>query len=331
MDQNQYQPYQNYFDTLPVKKNAAYYRARAREALKPCYWMAFLASLLASALGALSGSSFQFNFNFDTEVDSTVYPQLQEQLRAFLEIARTEGISGIFTEYPYVPIFLVILGVSAVFGILLTLFVSAPITLGYQRYTLNVIDGQGKDIAVLFSYFKRCYGKAICLRLVYDLIMFLIGLPLTAVTLGMLWFSRGAIYSIMMGETTPQTIASVALMLMVISFVAIVTSVVQIWMQYRYSFCFMILAEYPEMRVIDALHNSASLMRGNKFRLFCLQLSFLGWMVLAIMCTCGLGALFLTPYMSVANAAFYDDIANRAAARETEFPSLNPDDYKTEE
>ena len=90
---------------------------------------------------------------------------------------------------------------------------------------------------------------------------------------------------------------------------------------------FLILAEYPEISAIDALRNSASLMRGNKWRLFCLQISFIGWVLLAGCCTCGIGVMFLTPYMSAANAAFYDDIANRAAARETEFPSLDPNDY----
>ena len=47
----------------------------------------------------------------------------------------------------------------------------------------------------------------------------------------------------------------------------------------------------------------------------------------AVICTCGIGMIFLTPYMQASFAAFYDDITNRAAARETEFPSLNPDDY----
>ena len=105
------------------------------------------------------------------------------------------------------------------------------------------------------------------------------------------------------------------------------TIILSFVVQYRYAMSFLILAEYPEISVIDALRNSASLMRGNKGRLFCLQISFIGWVLLAGCCTCGIGVMFLTPYMSAANAAFYDDIANRAAARETEFPSLDPNDY----
>jgi hypothetical protein len=38
----------------------------------------------------------------------------------------------------------------------------------------------------------------------------------------------------------------------------------------------------------------------------------------------------LSAYLMVANAAFYDDAANREAARQAEFPSLDPDDYSVD-
>ena len=88
----------------------------------------------------------------------------------------------------------------------------------------------------------------------------------------------------------------------------------------------MIMAEYPTIGIFDALRNSANLMKGNKWKLFCLDFSFIGWILLAS-CTCGLGMIVLMPYMYAASAAFYNDIANRQAAKETEFPSINPDDY----
>ena len=42
------------------------------------------------------------------------------------------------------------------------------------------------------------------------------------------------------------------------------------------------------------------------------------------------GSYVLSAYEITSTAAFYDDITNRAAARETEFPSLDPDDYIVE-
>ena len=91
----------------------------------------------------------------------------------------------------------------------------------------------------------------------------------------------------------------------------------------------MILAEYPEMRAVDALRNSAMLMKGRKWSFFCLQLSFIGWYLLSAL-TAFVGLIFLMPYIHTVDATYYDEIANRSAAREAEFPSLDPDDYVAE-
>ena len=70
-----------------------------------------------------------------------------------------------------------------------------------------------------------------------------------------------------------------------------------------------ILAENPDLKIGDVLKKSRAMMKGNKWRLFCLSLSFIGWDILA-----GLvpgGALLLTPYVEAANAAFYLDLTDR--------------------
>ena len=50
------------------------------------------------------------------------------------------------------------------------------------------------------------------------------------------------------------------------------------------------------------------MMRGNKWKFFCLNLSFIGWAFLCVF-TFGIGLLWLMPYMENAFIAFYD-IAN---------------------
>lgn len=50
---------------------------------------------------------------------------------------------------------------------------------------------------------------------------------------------------------------------------------------YRYSMAFFVLAEDPEIGVREALNVSKRMMSGNKWRLFCLNLSFIGWSLLA--------------------------------------------------
>ena len=68
-----------------------------------------------------------------------------------------------------------------------------------------------------------------------------------------------------------------------------------------------ILKDHPELSPNQALNLSIKMMKGHKFDLFCLMLSFLGWSFLAIF-TLGIGYLWLAPYMSTTLAAFYQDV-----------------------
>lgn len=77
---------------------------------------------------------------------------------------------------------------------------------------------------------------------------------------------------------------------------------------YAYSMSGFILAENSEMTAKEAMKVSEKMMAGNKWRLFCLQFSFIGWQLLCIL-SLGIGFLWLTPYMNAATAAFYDEIS----------------------
>lgn len=73
---------------------------------------------------------------------------------------------------------------------------------------------------------------------------------------------------------------------------------------YRYSMATYIMAENPNMQATEAIERSKTLMDGRKGDLFCLDLSFIGWALLAVL-TAGIGNLWLVPYMTVSRAAFY--------------------------
>ena len=76
---------------------------------------------------------------------------------------------------------------------------------------------------------------------------------------------------------------------------------------YSYAMTDYILKEEPEMKNNAAIEKSMALMENNKMKLFLLDLSFIGWALLAIV-TFGIGFLFLQPYMQVSRAAFYEDL-----------------------
>lgn len=63
-----------------------------------------------------------------------------------------------------------------------------------------------------------------------------------------------------------------------------------------------------KLKILDTITTSRRLMDGSKGRLFWLDLSFIGWHILATM-TAGIGYLWLNPYISATKAAFYKDLA----------------------
>jgi len=68
-----------------------------------------------------------------------------------------------------------------------------------------------------------------------------------------------------------------------------------------------ILDENPELGPSEAIHRSRLMMKGHKFDLFWLWLSFIGWGILNIF-TAGIGSLWLMPYMYTSTAAFYQEV-----------------------
>lgn len=73
---------------------------------------------------------------------------------------------------------------------------------------------------------------------------------------------------------------------------------------YAYSMAPYILADHPEMTAREALNESKRMTEGYKGDLFLLQLSFLGWHLLALL-TCGLLYIWLAPYLSATQANYY--------------------------
>lgn len=77
---------------------------------------------------------------------------------------------------------------------------------------------------------------------------------------------------------------------------------------YNYAMTGYILAENPELSARAAIEKSKSMMYGNRWRLFCLRFSFIGWDILCML-TLGIGYLWLTPYKQAAEAAFFREVS----------------------
>lgn len=92
---------------------------------------------------------------------------------------------------------------------------------------------------------------------------------------------------------------------------------------YSYSMMFCVFAENPKISAMRAMDLSKILTSGHKADLFVMDLSFLGWMILCAL-TCGIGSIWLFPYMQMAKTHAYYDLKRMAFAQNR----LSPADFE---
>jgi len=77
---------------------------------------------------------------------------------------------------------------------------------------------------------------------------------------------------------------------------------------YSYAMVPYILTQEPQLPAQQALERSRQMMNGNRWRLFCLHFSFLGWGILNLF-TLGIGSLWLIPYTKAAETEFFRELS----------------------
>ncbi len=187
-----------------------------------------------------------------------------------------------------------------ILGSLTTLIIGGPLVYGLYFFYLSISRGQDFNLDMLFKGFN-VFGKAFG---VYILIVLFI----------MAWALIVVIPSICLGLTiasyenetftnNPTLIAFTILSGLGI-IAAIIPTIIAI---FSYSMAYFILIDNPQFTAYDALKASKQMMVGYKWKLFCLYVRFIGWFLLSGL-TCGIGILWLFPYVYVSNVKFYDDI-----------------------
>lgn len=84
-----------------------------------------------------------------------------------------------------------------------------------------------------------------------------------------------------------------------------------------------LLAENPDMSTDEAFELSKKMMKGNKWKTFVLDLSFIGWQILSGLTAGLLGIFFVNPYVFQTNAALYNTLKGQNSIEET------PENYES--
>ncbi len=80
---------------------------------------------------------------------------------------------------------------------------------------------------------------------------------------------------------------------------------------YSYALTQYISIDNQTLKAEECINQSMKMMNGNKWRLFLLDLSFIGWYLLAIFFTLGIGLLWVVPYHETARILFYEDLKSQ--------------------
>ena len=109
------------------------------------------------------------------------------------------------------------------------------------------------------------------------------------------------------GETTSHYVPfeGYSTLLPISSLVFLFSSIWYITKKYYYQLSYILIAENPELSAKEAVEESKKLMTGKRGKLFCLQLSFIGWVILCTIPIFWIGFLWLVPYIQFATIAFY--------------------------
>ncbi|PJI09469.1 MULTISPECIES: DUF975 family protein [Clostridium] len=218
----------------------------------------------------------------------------------------------------------VILALSAILlvlsyiGLIIDFVIVGVLALGLNSCFLKIARGEKIKIENIFSGFKN-FRSAFLLQLliiIFTLLWsFIAMIPFGVISLIVLGTH---INEIPQGDGFYSIIYTVFIVFgsmasIVVEFYLILTSA--IIALYRYSMSYYILSDCQSIGAYEAIKKSKKMMKGYKWKLFYLNLSFIGWIALSII-TYGIGFLWIIPYIETAKANFYENLKSIQASKE---------------
>lgn len=90
----------------------------------------------------------------------------------------------------------------------------------------------------------------------------------------------------------------------------IITTTISVIFSLNFSQCYYLMLDFPQYSPKELFHHSRLIMKGNKGRLFYIELSFLPLLCLGL-CSCCITSLWVLPYMDAVKANFYLDLIKK--------------------
>jgi uncharacterized membrane protein len=283
-------------------------KTNAKNNLRGKYWTAFAASLIVSLLGGGGSGSFGYSFG---DSDLQRFGNQTTDWQNF-------DWQAILTNTWFLLI-LVLLVTIALIAILYTVFVASVIQVGGNRWFSRNREAAGvPSLSQLFSLFRGgTWLPTVGSMFWMNFWLFLWSLLPTLIMMAgaALAALAGTNLAGLIPEDTfnfaPEALLMFGIMLIL---VGLVLSIPVIIKTYAYRLTPWILADNPTIGYRRALRLSISMTHGHKFEIFVLDLSFIGWFLLGVL-ACGIGVLFVLPYVQATHAELYAALRSNAVSQ----------------
>lgn len=216
-------------------------------------------------------------------------------LIAFIYVCISSIISLITQKMGESPISILML--------ILEYLITIPLAYGLTDSYIKIFDN--KEVSAFdfipagFNNFSRSWGVTlnVLLKMLLPIVLLILSIIIFIVGgLSTLIFSSA---SASINNTTSSfgAVFIIGLILYIASIVLLIT-----W-SYYYQLSQIIAIDNPDLTTKEAVMKSKEYMTGNRWKLFCLEFSFIGWAFLAVF-TLGIGYFWLMPYMLVSQVSF---------------------------
>lgn len=195
-----------------------------------------------------------------------------------------------------------------------SLLLTGAFTYGIVNLFLNLIRNSNGQVEDVFAGFRN-YGRTFVINLLLTIFKFLWSLLwiipyviVIAIVVVVMFSGNMLSNSVVASEIISSNIVGGIIIILVLTLILSITLTIFL---NRYALAYYIAHDDDDISASDALKKSIELMKGNKIRLFLLQLSFIGWFILGALIFI-IPLLWVTSYLNATTAVFYENIIKEA-------------------
>ena len=227
--------------------------------------------------------------------------EIRREARETLSGNWGRGVGAVAILYGFAVLVRLLTTFIPIIGWLSVVFITYPIMFGFIYVFMN-FKNEDSNVSNIFKFFTGGYWRSIGTSIIFG-----IGASITAIPTAVLMVI--GFVSLLGGE------GGVGGVLILIAIICLILPIIY---GYILAMTFYISVDQRDVGIWESFKMSARLMKGNMWRLFRLQITFIWWGLLSSL-TLGIGLLWLMPYMQTSQVIFYREVLAEYKSKNTAY------------